>query len=351
MTHDVLVIGAGFGGLGAALTLAERGARVALREALRYPGGCASTFTRGPWRFESGATLFSGFDAGQLFDRWIRAHHLPVETRVLDPMVELRAEGLTLAVPPSRERLVAALCALPGAPAERLRAFFAFQREVADTLWALFDDPSMLPPFTLRALARHALRAPRYARLLPWLGRPLGDVLERFEVRAFTPLRVYLDALCQITVQTSAAEAEAAFALSATDYCFRGTRHVHGGVGSLAWALTRAVESLGGDVAMSDAVRSLRREGGVWVAQTRRGEVRAKAVVANLLPQTLRAMVEGAETSRLDALASRVEEGWGAAMLYLGLARDAALPPEAITSSSSATSPSPSPRETTSSSR
>ena len=328
MMHDVLVIGAGFGGLGAALTLAERGARVALRETLRYPGGCASTFTRGPWRFESGATLFSGFDPGQLFDRWIRAHRLDVTTRVLDPMVELRAEGLRLEVPPSRERLVASLCALPGAPVERLRAFFAFQRDVADTLWALFDDPAMLPPFDLRALGRHCLRAPRYAPLLPWLGRPLEAVLERFELRSFAPLRVYLDALCQITVQTSAAEAEACFALSATDYCFRGTRHVDGGIGQLAWALARAVASLGGDVAMSDGVRSLRRDGDAWVARTRRGEVRARTVIANLLPQTVAALVEGVDAPRLDALSSRVAEGWGAAMLYLGVARDAALRPD-----------------------
>lgn len=329
MTFDALVIGAGFGGLGAALTLAERGARVALCEALRYPGGCASTFTRGPWRFESGATLFSGFDAHQPFDRWIRAHQLPVETRALDPMIELRAEGLTLGVPPDRARFIAALCALPGAPVSRLRDFFAFQRGVADTLWALFDDPAMLPPLDLRALGRHALRAHRYAPLLPWLGRPLADALDRFELRGFAPLRIYLDAVCQITVQAGVAEAEAPFALSAVDYCFRGTRHVHGGIGALATALTRALGALGVEVRMPDAVRSLRREGDHWVAQTRRGTVRARTVIANLLPQNVRAIAEGVDLARLDALGARVAEGWGAAMLYLGLSPTAPLRGEA----------------------
>jgi phytoene dehydrogenase-like protein len=329
MLFDVLVIGAGFGGLGAALTLAEGGARVVLCEALRYPGGCASTFSRGGWRFESGATLFSGFDEGQPFHRWIVTHRLPVETRVLDPVIELRAGEITLEVPPERERFVARLCALPGAPVERLRAFFSFQRDVADTLWALFDDPNMLPPLDLRALARHALRVHRYAPLLPCLGRPLVDVLDRFELRAFLPLRVYLDAVCQITVQTGVMDAEAPFALSAVDYCFRGTRHVHGGIGELAWALTRALGALGADVRMSDGVRSLRREGNVWVAQTRRGEVRARTVIANLLPQNLRALTVGIDGAKLEALEARVAEGWGAAMLYLGLAGDTGLREEA----------------------
>ena len=50
---DVAVIGAGFGGLGAALSAAERGACVAICEALNYPGGCASTFTRDANQFEA----------------------------------------------------------------------------------------------------------------------------------------------------------------------------------------------------------------------------------------------------------------------------------------------------------
>ena len=53
---------------GAALALAKRGARVCLCESLRYPGGCASTFSKDGARFDAGATLVSGLlgwiDAG-----------------------------------------------------------------------------------------------------------------------------------------------------------------------------------------------------------------------------------------------------------------------------------------------
>jgi hypothetical protein len=47
-------------------------------------------------------------------------------------------------------------------------------------------------------------------------------VLERFGVAAFTPLRHYLDGICQITVQCSACEAEAPFAMGAMDDAVRG---------------------------------------------------------------------------------------------------------------------------------
>ena len=65
--YDAIIIGAGFGGIGTALSLAEKGFKVALFEFLRYPGGCAGTFTRRGYRFEAGATLSSGFADQQLF--------------------------------------------------------------------------------------------------------------------------------------------------------------------------------------------------------------------------------------------------------------------------------------------
>lgn len=329
-TYDVAVAGAGFGGLAAALTLAEEGARVVLFETLGYPGGCASTFERQGHRFESGATLFSGFAEGQLMERWIRRHGLAVEHQVLDPVVELRTPRWRLAVPPDRRELVERFCRLPGAPAEAVRAFFAEQERVADTLWDLFSEPELLPPLSFGGLLRHASRLPRYLPLLHLAGRPLAAVVERHGLSDFQPLRLYLDATCQITVQAGLEEAEAPFALAAMDYYFRGTGHVHGGIGRLAEALAGAVEAQGAEVRFFEQVRGLRRRDGSWVVRSRSGEVRARAVVANLLPGALQDLLGGEESpARLGVLDRRVEEGWGAVMLYLALCPGAALPREA----------------------
>jgi phytoene dehydrogenase-like protein len=322
---DVIVVGAGFGGLAAALGLAERGARVTLLEALTYPGGCASTFVKKGWSFEAGATLFSGFAEGQLMQQWIRRHKLDVGVDVLDPMIDFRSPVLRVAVPPRRQELVAAFCALPDAPVAGIRAFFAEQQQVADALWALFDDPSLLPPFTASSLLRHTARIPSYLPILPWVGRPLIAVLAKHGLAQWSPLRSYLDALCQITVQVGVAEAEAPFALAATDYCFRGTAHVHGGIGKLASALAGAIESLGGTVHFASRVSALRREEGQWVVEARGHQYRAPVVIANLLPQGLRTLL-GSSTPSLDQRAGQVEEGWGAVMWYLGLQNDAVLP-------------------------
>jgi len=164
---------------------------------------------------------------------------------------------------------------------------------------------------------KHAARSPRYLPLLRHLGRPLGAMVERHGLSGFTPLRTYLDAVCQITVQCSAAEAEACFALSALDYFWRGTGHVRGGIGVLARGLCDALTGLGAEVRLGDRVKGLRREGALWRLETRRGPLLARAVVANVLPGDLQALLGTGDGSEgLAALDARVQDGWGAVMLY-----------------------------------
>ena len=50
--YDAIIIGAGNGGLTAALTVANAGRKVLLLEKHNVPGGCATSFIRGRFEFE-----------------------------------------------------------------------------------------------------------------------------------------------------------------------------------------------------------------------------------------------------------------------------------------------------------
>ena len=325
---DAVVIGAGFGGLGAALTLAEAGAKVVVYETLTYPGGCASTFSRRGYRFEAGATLSAGLEVDQPIRRWLRRHGVEPGIELLDPSLELRAPGLRILAHRDRDRFVEAFCAQPGVPAAQLRAFFEEQGRVAKTLWSLFDDPDLLPPLTAQSVLAHLKRGPESLRAARWMGRPLSAMVRRFGLSDCAPLTTWLDAICQITVQCDHHTAEAPFAIAAIDYFFHGAGHIRGGLGTLAQAFVRAIASAGGEVRFADRVRSVQRSGDRYTVQTRRETVRAPLVLANVLPQALSTLLDQ-DLPGLRARTARVQGGWSACMLYLGIDTEAALPPQA----------------------
>jgi len=63
--YDAVVIGAGNGGLTAALTLARKGLKVLLLERHNIPGGCATSFVRGRFEFEVALHQLSGMGTEQ----------------------------------------------------------------------------------------------------------------------------------------------------------------------------------------------------------------------------------------------------------------------------------------------
>jgi phytoene dehydrogenase-like protein len=319
---DTLVIGAGFGGLSAALHLAPHH-DVVLCEALNYPGGCAATFRRGGIGYQSGATMFAGFAPGQWMHGWLDRYALEVSIELLDPVVHFRTPDHDWTLSADRGAFLDHLCALPDAPVAGIRSFFAELVTTADTLWALFDDPSRLPPFTLSSFLGHVPDALRYAGLLRSVLRPLAARMAAHGVADFAPLRTWVDAVCQITVQTDAAHAEAPVAMAAIDYFFRGTAHVHGGIGTLAEAVVQALERQGVDVRLATRVKSLERQEAGWTAEVRGDAIQARRVVANLLPQDVDGLIGRPATSRL---AEEVGRGWGACMLYVTV-DSAGLPP------------------------
>lgn len=317
--YDAIIIGAGFGGIGTALSLAEKGFKVALFESLRYPGGCAGTFTRRGYRFEAGATLSSGFDEQQLFGKWIKKYGLDIQLEWLSPMIHFRSSTIDIDIPSEKDALIQYLCELPNAPKEGIKAFFKHQGQVADALWALFDDPDLLPPWNLQALIKHAMRFPKYLPILRNMNRSLAQVLQRFGIDDFKPLKIYLDALCQITVQCNSDQAEAPFALATMDYYYRGTAHAIGGMGKLANELCKAITLCGGEVHLSNKVKGIKRIDEGYQVETRKGTYLCKYLISNLLPEQTMALYKSSIKwpKWLEKTQEDVDAGWSAAMLYL----------------------------------
>ena len=308
---EVVVVGAGFGGLGAALTLAAAGRKVVLCEALNYPGGCASTFHRNRLRYEAGATLFSGFGPGQLFSRWVERHGMAVEWEQHDPVMTFTVDGQTHVVPASRDAWIDHLVRQAPEHARGIRAFFKTIRAGSDALWGLIDEDTLTP----RRAAKEVLNLGGHLGWMRWAGRPLIAVAQHHGVDEVQPLRAWLDATCQITVQASASEAEAPYGMAACSFLFRGVATVRGGIGRFATELVHAIERCGGEIRFSNAIyRITRNDDGTWCVQGRGQPITADNVVLNALPSGASKLLG---RPVLPELQSKLEAGWGAVMLYL----------------------------------
>ncbi|MEV0616279.1 phytoene desaturase family protein [Nonomuraea sp. NPDC050404] len=156
MLSPVVVIGAGLGGLAAAVRLAAAGREVTVVEALDEPGGCCGTARLGPYRFDTGpsvltmpgvlAEIFGA--AGQELRHW-----LPL--RRLDPSYRMIFEdGSRLDVLPEREAMAEQVRAVCGpAEAARYERYRRLLEEMFRLEWPAFIDADMT---RLRGLARPA---------------------------------------------------------------------------------------------------------------------------------------------------------------------------------------------------
>ncbi|WP_131742900.1 phytoene desaturase family protein [Actinomadura roseirufa] len=152
----VVVIGAGLGGLSAALHLAAHGREVVVVEARPEPGGCCGTARVGPYRFDTGPSVLTmpGVLA-EIFGAAGEDLETVLPLRRLDPSYRLAfPDGSHLDVAAGAHRMADNVRALCGpAEAERYRRFRRRLGELFEAEWSSFIDADMT---RLRGLARPA---------------------------------------------------------------------------------------------------------------------------------------------------------------------------------------------------
>jgi phytoene dehydrogenase-like protein len=298
---DVIIIGAGIGGLTTAALLARAGRSVLLLEGHIEPGGCASSFQRkrpdgDSYVFDVGATLFGGFQPGGAH-HWVARklrQRFPAER--LEPAMQVWLPDRSVTRygdarwPDERRR------AFPE-QAHAAERFWLHQERIAAISWRFAGRLPPMPPETAGDLLRllPTLR-PEMASLLPHLGRSVGDELRRCRITD-RALRTFVDAQLLISAQVTADECAWLFGSVALDLPHQGVFYAPGG----AWTTART---------LADAFL---RDGGELRYRTRVSEI----IVENGSAAGVR--TDSGEEYR----AERTPNAWGAFTLYLGIDEEA----------------------------
>jgi prolycopene isomerase len=283
---DVIVIGAGIGGLTTAALLQERGFSTIVFEKNRFPGGSCSAFLKGGYTFDAGASVFYGFcenDAKgtlNLHSRIFRKLGVSFET-VPDPVQIHYHLPAGFEVPAwfDRSRFLESLSRRFPHEREGIRKFY-------DELESVYEILNSLPAGSLEDVmhlavvgARHPLKtAALGVKTLFSMGKTARRYISDPELLRFIDLEAYSWAV-QDAVSTPLVNAGICLA----DRHHGGINYPVGGSGAIPAALVKGIEKFGGSVRFRSEVAKVIVENGVAVGVKLSDgtETRAKAVVSN----------------------------------------------------------------------
>ena len=313
--QSVLVVGAGPGGLAAAMLLARAGLSVTVLEKQPRPGGRTSANEAGGVRFDRGPPIFLYPRVLQRIYR-VCGRDLMREVPMtrLDPQYKLLFGGGRgeINCTPDLDRMAAEVAKLCPGDGPNVRRFIEHNRHKLERFRTILERPfstwrDLLSPDMVRALPL----------LRPWLSVD-GELRRYFadeRVRlAFTFQSKYLG--------MSPFNCPSLFSiLSYLEYDF-GVWHPAGGCSAVSDHMATVATDLGAEVRLGEPVTELLFDGRrVAGARTEQGEYRADAVVVNAdFAQAMSTLVPDRLRRRwTDAKLARKRYSCSTFMLYLGI--------------------------------
>jgi C-3',4' desaturase CrtD len=342
-SKQVIVIGAGVGGLTAAALLAHHGYSVLVLEQAFVAGGCASTFQRRGFTFDVGATQVAGLEPGGIHYRIFSELGIDLPEAIpCDPAcaVYLPDETEPIQVWRDPERW----------QAERQRQFPGsepFWRLMSDLFrysWAFQCRDPVLPPRNLWDLWQltKAVR-PDTLLTLPHTFSTVGQALRHFGLAGDRRLKTFLDLQLKLYSQVDAEETALLYAATAlgVSQAPHGLSHLQGSMQVLSDRLVEALERDGGKLLLRHTVEQIQTEAGkvtgIVIRNQKTNEVwqePADHVIANVTVQNLVELVQDTEEFKIQnskfkiqnflmqGYRQRVEklpQASGAFVIYLGV--------------------------------
>ncbi|MFV1951415.1 MAG: phytoene desaturase family protein [Nitrospinota bacterium] len=326
--YDVIVIGAGIGGLTTASLLAKRGFKVVVLEQSDHPGGYCSSLPQNGYLFDIGASLFWGFDEGGIF------YSLFSELGMIDGMlkgdnIRKTDPGLQIVLPNHRIDLFS----------ERSRFFEEIKREFPrDLIYLknfyqeidhieekLYEIGETGHPFVYNGKNRAKINQIKKFFLNIYALVNNNRFLESY-LRGWNKgpeLERFMDLQTMYFGQRSAADSPISFLAIISGIQRRGIYYIGGGAQFIADAMERSIRGSKGEIIYHARVEEiLTRKGGcVFGVRARHKdisiEIFSRTVISNT--PTFNLMRTSISKIRYKRMIKNLQQGWVPFSILLGV--------------------------------
>jgi phytoene desaturase len=252
-TATAVIIGAGFGGLAAAVRLAVRGYRVTVFDRLDTPGGRARVFRQDGFVFDGGPTVITApFLLEELWSLAGRRLEDDIDLRPVSPFYRIRFDdGEIFNYTGSAEAMRQEIARL--AP-EDVDGYERFVRKSEEIFRVGFEQLAHVPFDTVWSMARivpHMLQLESYRTVHGLVAKHVRNAKLR-QILSFHPLLVGGNPFSTTSIYTLIAFLERKW----------GVHFPMGGTGALITGLISLIESLGGSVRLGEDVSEIVVENG-----------------------------------------------------------------------------------------
>jgi prolycopene isomerase len=283
--YDVVVIGAGLGGMTAAGLLAKRGLSVLMIDQQNKPGGSCTSFKREDHIFDVGTAMLYGFGEKGFrpFRFLINELEEPIEMVAHATLARMTFEGHEIVFWPDLDRFLEELYPLFPEEKENLRAFFADLYKLYENI--VIKNEVISPPseFSPRQGLRRLMSGPlTLLRMQKLLSTSTMDLLKNY---FHSPeIFEFFDKLCSAYSYTTADETPAVLAATMfIDNHVGGVYYPAGGAQMLPNTIEKAFERYGGQMMYRQLVDEiLIQNNEAYGVRLQNGiEIQAERVIAN----------------------------------------------------------------------
>jgi len=328
MTHEVVVVGGGIGGLTVSALLAARGVDVCLLERQSRPGGCVAGFEKFGYTFDPGVGLYPLWQAGEIHDQVFS--ELPVaapEVFPANPAYFVRLPDQSqVSITANTEQFEAALVATFPECADRALAFYQEGAVLSEVLRnALRRVPNLHAASSMKQIYALLPGIASAGRIIKARNHKTLDHLDGTSIR----FRRFIDAQLQLLAQSTSKKCDYLFSSLVLNIPRRGNFSIRGGAPALAETLADSIKTSGGRIrfntpALRIAYDATGQAIGVDLLSGERVSA-SKAIVSNLtLWDTYGKLIGLNHTPSEIRKSVNNLRTWGVYLLYLGMGEAAA---------------------------